>query len=58
MLTIEELKEKLASVEEVILMELLDLTSEDLVNRCGDIIEENYEALEKQFDDTVPWDND
>ena len=58
MLTIEELKEKLIQVEEITLMEMLDLTSEDLVNRCGDIIEEKYETLERQFDDTIPWDND
>jgi len=58
MLTIEELKEKLMQVEEVTLIELLELTSEDIVNRCGDLIEEQYETLESQFDDTIPWDND
>lgn len=58
MLTIEELKEKLIQVEEVTLLELLQLTSEDIVNRCGDLIEEQYETLERQFDDNTSWDND
>jgi len=58
MLTIEELKEKLMQVEEVTLIELLELTSEDIVNRCGDLIEEQYETLESQFDDNTSWDND
>jgi hypothetical protein len=58
MLTLEELKEKLMTVDEVTLIELLELTSEDLVNRCGDLIEQQYETLESQFDDNTPWDND
>jgi len=58
MLTLEELKEKLMQVDEVTLIELLELTAEDLVNRCGDLIEQQYETLERQFDDNTPWDND
>ena len=58
MLTLEELKEKLMQVDEVTLIELLELTAEDLVNRCGDLIEQQYETLESQFDDNTPWDND
>ena len=58
MLTLEELKEKLMTVDEVTLIELLELTSEDIVNRCGDLIEQQYETLESQFDDNTPWDND
>jgi len=58
MLTLEELKEKLMTVDEVTLIELLQLTSEDIVNRCGDLIEQQYETLESQFDDNTPWDND
>ena len=58
MLTLEELKEKLMTVDEVTLIELLELTSKDLVNRCGDLIEQQYETLESQFDDNTPWDND
>jgi hypothetical protein len=57
-LTIEELKEKLKQLDEVSLVELLELTAEDIINRCADLIEEQYETLESQFDDTIPWDND
>ncbi len=57
-LTIEELKEKLQQLDEVSLIELLELTSEDIINRCADLIEQQYETLESQFDDTIPWDND
>jgi hypothetical protein len=57
-LTIEELKDKLKQLDEVSLVELLELTAEDIINRCADLIEEQYETLESQFDDTIPWDND
>ena len=58
MLTLEELKDKLVHVDEVTLVELLDLKSEDIVNRCGDLIEQKYDTLESQFDDNTSWDND
>jgi len=58
MLTLEELKEKLMTVDEVTLIELLQLRSEVIVIRCGDLIEQQYETLESQFDDNTPWDND
>ncbi len=58
MLTIDELKEKLMQVEETTLLELLEITSEDIVNRCGDLIEQQYDTLERQFDDNISWDND
>lgn len=57
-LTIEELKDKLKQLDEVSIVELLELTAEDIINRCADLIEEQYETLESQFDDTLPWDND
>jgi len=58
MFTLEELKEKLKQLDEVTLVETLELTSEDLVDRCIDLIEEKQNALELDFDDTTPWDND
>ena len=63
MITLVELKEKLAQLDEVTLMETLELTSSDLVNRFGDIIENKYEDLIGEFDeitpfDNTPWDND
>ena len=41
-MTLVDLMEKLKRVEEVTLMELLELTSEDLVNRFVDKIENNF----------------
>jgi len=56
--TLQELKDKLAQLDEVTLVETLELTSFDIVNRCSDLIEEQFESLENQFDETTPWDND
>lgn len=57
-MTLHELKEKLAQLDEVTLVEALELTSEDIVNRCSDLIEQQFETLEIQFDEDTPWDND
>ena len=45
-------------LDEVTLMELLEITSEDLVDRFGDIIENNYDYFSGEFDEQTPWDND
>jgi len=58
MVTLEELKDKLKRLDEVTVVELLELTSEDLVDRCADLIEEKQDTLELDFDDNTPWDND
>ena len=58
MITLQELKDKLMQLDEVTLMELLEITSEDLVNRFADYIENNYEYFSGEFDDSTPWDND
>ena len=57
-MTLCDLTEKLKKVEEVILMETLEISSEELVDRFLDKIEEKFDALEIEFDDTAPWDND
>jgi hypothetical protein len=49
-LTLPELKERLKSLDEVILLELLDIASEDLVETFGDVIENNYTRLLKEVD--------
>jgi hypothetical protein len=49
-LTLPELKERLKSLDEVILLELLDIASEDLVETFSDIIENNYNRLLKEVD--------
>ncbi len=58
MLTHEEIKEKLKHLDEITLMETLEITSEDLVNRFADRIEEKQDTLENELDDSTPWDND
>ncbi len=51
-LTLPELKERLKSLDEVLLLELLDIASEDLVETFSDAIENNYSRLLKEVD----WD--
>ena len=64
MITLEELKDKLAQLDEVTLLETLEITSLDLVNRFSDLIETNYPDLTGEFDEITPfdeessWDND
>jgi len=57
-MTLVDLMEKLKQIEEVTLMELLEISSDDLVDRFIDKIEEKFETLENEVDDTTPWDND
>jgi hypothetical protein len=49
-LTLTELKERLKSLDEVMLLELLDIASEDLVETFSDTIENNYNRLLKEVD--------
>ena len=58
MLTLEELQERLMQLDETLLVERLEITSEDIVNRFSDFIENNYQDLIGEFDDSTPWDND
>jgi hypothetical protein len=57
-LTLHDIKEKLKQLDEITLMETLDISSEDLVNRFVDRIEEKQDVLENDLDDSTPWDND
>lgn len=50
-LTFEELKEKLKRLDEITLLELLDISSDDLVERFYDIIEDNQLKLKRMLDD-------
>lgn len=58
MITLQELKDKLSKLDEVTLLETLEISSEDIVNRFDDYIENNYEQLTGEFDEPTPWDND
>jgi phage terminase small subunit len=49
-LTFEELKLKLMQVDEISLMELLEISSEDLVERFEDKIDARLDGLMEEFD--------
>ena len=48
-LTLAELIEKLMQFDEIDLIELLDLTSEDILERFEDIVEDKFETLQKEI---------
>ncbi len=48
-LTLTELKEKLMQFDELDLIELLGLTSEDILERFEDIVEDKFEILQKEI---------
>ena len=58
MFTLEDIKDKLKQLDEVTLREVLEISSEDLVDRFVDRIEQKQETLEIDLDDSTPWDND
>ncbi len=49
-LTFEELKEKLQRVDEVTLLELLEIRSDDIVDRFEDFIEEQQDKLMREIE--------
>jgi len=49
--TWKELLEKLKKIDEISLMELLEISSEDIVDRFGDKIEERADRLFSEIDD-------
>lgn len=50
-MTLEELKEKMAELDEITVMELLNIRSADLVQAFEDVIEARFEKLEQEVDD-------
>ena len=48
-LTLHEFKERLMQFNELDLIELLDLTSEDILDRFEDVVEDRYEQLRKEI---------
>lgn len=47
-LLLHEIKERLQALDEVTLLELLDISSEDIVEMFSDRIEDNADKLEKE----------
>lgn len=50
-LTFQEISDKLKQCDEITLLEILEINSEEIVERFGDKIEENIEKFEEDFDD-------
>ena len=50
-LTFVEIKERLKRVPEIDLLEILDISSEDLVDRFEDLIENKLDELEIEFEE-------
>lgn len=48
MLLLHEIKERLMELDEITLVELLEITSEDIVSAFADRIEERADSLEKE----------
>ena len=57
-LTFHDLKNLLIREDEVTVLELLEISSEDLVERFADIIEERYELLEEAFSEELDGDEE
>lgn len=50
-LTFNELKQRLMRLDEITLMEILNITAEDLVERFEDIISDHYDELSEELKD-------
>ena len=53
-LTLVELKERLSTLDEVTIVEILDIRSEDIVQRFDDLIEDKMDKLIK----LIEWEED
>jgi hypothetical protein len=51
MLTLIDIEEKLKTIDEISLLEVLDISSEDIVDRFEDRIEERFEQFELEFNE-------
>ena len=51
MLTLNDVKDRLKYLDEVTLLEILDISSEDLVDRFTDLIENSFEDLAYELAD-------
>lgn len=58
MLTLVELAEKLAREDEITVLELLGIHSDELVSRFLDRVEDKLPQLREEFDDTTDHSDD
>ena len=56
-LTLEELKGRLKQLDEVILVDVLQLESGDIVYRFEDVIEKNFYDLEMKLEEPYRYDS-
>ncbi len=56
-LTLEELKDRLKQLDEVILVDVLQLESGDIVYRFEDVIEKNFYDLEMKLEEPYRYDS-
>ena len=61
-LTLNDVVERLKQIDEVSLMELLEITSEDMVSRFLDRVEMKYDIFLREFEEddedaNEPWDD-
>jgi hypothetical protein len=57
-ITVVELTEILMTVDELLLLELLNLTSEEIVRAFPDLVEERFDLLKQQLYDDYEDEND
>lgn len=50
-MTFEEIKARLKRLDEVLLLEVLNINSEEIVERFDDFIEDNLDELEEELED-------
>jgi hypothetical protein len=50
-MTLEDIKKYLLKLDEITLLEILEITSEDLVDRFGDFIENKADSLEEDLEE-------
>ena len=58
MRTLYEIKDLLATLDEVTLLEVLNLRSADLVERFGDYIEADLDHYERELEQWFPYEDD
>ena len=51
MLTLRDICDKLKQLDEITLLEVLDISSEDIVDRFLDSIEDRFDELAEEFDE-------
>jgi hypothetical protein len=51
LLTLQEIKERLSQYDELTLLEVLDISSAELVDRFEDLIDEQHEVLAEELSD-------